>query len=41
MQAPLRRAAAKRGIDLELRDVTGEKTDLPDASVDAVISQCH
>lgn len=38
MQAPLRRAAAKRRIDLELRDVTGEKIDLPDASVDAVIS---
>ena len=38
MQAPLRRAAAKRGIDLELRDVTGEKIDLPDASADAVIS---
>jgi len=38
MQAPLRRAAAKRGIGLELRDVTGEKIDLPDASADAVIS---
>ncbi len=38
MQAPLRRAAAKRGIDLELRDVTGEKIDLPGASVDAMIS---
>jgi SAM-dependent methyltransferase len=38
MHARLRRAAAGRGIDLEIRDVVAERIDLPDASADAVIS---
>jgi ubiquinone/menaquinone biosynthesis C-methylase UbiE len=38
MHARLRRAADSRGIALELHDVVAERIDLPDASVDAVIS---
>jgi len=38
MHARLRRAAAKRGVDLEIRDVVAERIDLPDSSADAVIS---
>ena len=38
MHTRLRRAARSRGIDLEIRSVVGERIDLPDASVDAVIS---
>ena len=38
MHARLRRAAARHGIDLEIRNVVGEQIDLPDASADAVIS---
>ncbi|MGN6608113.1 MAG: class I SAM-dependent methyltransferase [Jatrophihabitans sp.] len=38
MHPRLRRAAQRRGVDLEIRDVVGERIDLPDASVDAVIS---
>jgi SAM-dependent methyltransferase len=38
MHAPLRRSAARAGVSLELRDVAGEKIDLPEASADAVIS---
>jgi len=38
MHARLRRAARAAGVDLEIRDVVGEQIDLPDASVDAVIS---
>ena len=38
MHSPLRRAAARHGVDLELRDVVGERIDLPDRSADAVIS---
>jgi SAM-dependent methyltransferase len=38
MHARLRRAAQRRGVDLEIRDVVAERMDLPDASTDAVIS---
>ena len=38
MHPRLRRAARVHGVDLEIRDVVGERIDLPDASVDAVIS---
>ena len=38
MHARLRRAARKRNVDLELRSVVAERIDLPDASVDTVIS---
>lgn len=38
MHARLRRAARGRGIELEIRSVVGERIDLPDASVDTVIS---
>jgi SAM-dependent methyltransferase len=38
MQARLRQAARRRGVELELRSVTGERIDLPDASADTVIS---
>jgi SAM-dependent methyltransferase len=38
MHARLWRAAAKRGVDLEIRDVVAERIDLPDASADAIIS---
>jgi SAM-dependent methyltransferase len=34
----LRRAAAKRGVELDLRDRPAETLDLPDASADAVVS---
>ena len=38
MHARLRRAAHKRKVELELRSVVAERIDLPDASVDTVIS---
>jgi SAM-dependent methyltransferase len=38
MHRSLRLAAERRGIDLDIRDVVGERIDLPDSSVDAVIS---
>ncbi len=38
MHTRLRRAARRRGIALEIRSVVGERIDLPDASVEAVIS---
>ncbi len=38
MHKRLRRAARRRGIDLEIRSVIGERIDLPDASAEAVIS---
>lgn len=38
MHARLRARAARHEIDLELRDVVGEHLDLPDASVDVVVS---
>jgi SAM-dependent methyltransferase len=38
MHPALRAAAARRGIDLEVRAVGAEATGLPDASVDAVVS---
>lgn len=38
MHARLRRAARSRSVDLEIRSVVGERLDLPDGSVDAVIS---
>lgn len=38
MHSMLRRAAARNGVELEIRDVVGERIDLPDASADAVIS---
>ncbi|MFF2271142.1 class I SAM-dependent methyltransferase [Agromyces sp. NPDC058136] len=38
MHAPLRRAALRHGVQLDLRDRTAEHTGLPDASVDTVIS---
>jgi len=38
MHRSLRLAAARRGVDLDVRDVVGERIDLPDASADAVIS---
>ena len=38
MHRSLRRAAEQRHIELEIRDVVGERIDLPDSSADAVIS---
>lgn len=38
MHAMLAHAAARHGVELEIRDVVGERMDLPDASADAVIS---
>ena len=38
MHARLSRAAARHGVSVEIRDVVGERIDLPDASADAVIS---
>jgi SAM-dependent methyltransferase len=38
MHGPLRMAAERRKIELEIRDVVGERIDLPDSSADAVIS---
>jgi SAM-dependent methyltransferase len=38
MHARLRRAAGRRGVELEIRSVVGERIDLPDASADTVIS---
>ena len=38
MHGSLRLAAQKRKIELDIRDVVGERVDLPDSSVDAVIS---
>jgi SAM-dependent methyltransferase len=38
MHRPLRRAAQRREIELEIRDVVGERIDLPDSSTEAVIS---
>jgi SAM-dependent methyltransferase len=38
MHPSLRHAAEQRGIELEIRDVVGERIDIPDASADAVIS---
>ena len=38
MHARLRRAARRRGVELEIRSVVGERIDLPDPSVEAVIS---
>jgi ubiquinone/menaquinone biosynthesis C-methylase UbiE len=38
MHAGLRRNAKKRGVALEIRHVVGEAIDLPDHSVDAVIT---
>ena len=38
MHARLRRAARAHGVDLEVRSIVAEQVDLPDASVDAVIS---
>ena len=38
MHARLRRAARRRGVELEIRSVVGERVDLPDASAETVIS---
>jgi len=38
MHAPLRKAAQRYGIELELRDEEADTTSLPDASADAVVS---
>jgi SAM-dependent methyltransferase len=38
MHTRLRRAARAAGVDLQIRDIVAERIDLPDASVDAVIS---
>jgi SAM-dependent methyltransferase len=38
MHARLRRAARRRGVELEIRRVVGERIDLPDARAEAVIS---
>ena len=38
MHARLRKAARAQGVDLEVRSIVAEQVDLPDASVDAVIS---
>ena len=38
MHRRLRAAAARHGVDLDLREVVAERTGLPDRSVDAVIS---
>lgn len=37
MHAPLRAAAARRGVALEIRELRGEALDLPDESVEAVV----
>ena len=38
MHQSLNKAAERRGVELEIRDVVAERIDLPDASADAVIS---
>ncbi len=38
MHARLRRAARRRDVELEIRSVVGERIDLPDGSVETVIS---
>jgi SAM-dependent methyltransferase len=38
MHARLRRAARRRGVELEIRSVVGERIDLPDGSTDTVVS---
>jgi SAM-dependent methyltransferase len=38
MHARLRRAARRRGVELEIRRAVGERIDLPDASAETVIS---
>jgi SAM-dependent methyltransferase len=38
MHARLRRAARRRGVELEIRTVVAERIDLPDASAETVIS---
>ncbi|MCW2540930.1 MAG: Methyltransferase type 11 [Frankiales bacterium] len=38
MHRRLRRAARRRGVDLEIRSAVGERIDLPDDSAEAVIS---
>jgi SAM-dependent methyltransferase len=38
MHARLRRAARRRGVELEIRSVVGERIDLPDASTEVAIS---
>jgi SAM-dependent methyltransferase len=38
MHARLRNAARRRGVELEIRSVVGERIDLPDASTETVIS---
>jgi len=38
MHARLRRAARRRGVELEIRSAVGERIDLPDASAEVVIS---
>jgi SAM-dependent methyltransferase len=38
MHARLRRAARRRGVELEIRSVVGERIDLPNASAETVIS---
>jgi len=38
MHGRLRRAARRRGVRLDLREVPAERTDLPDASADVVVS---
>ena len=38
MHARLRRAARRRGVELEIRSVAGERIDLPDSSAATVIS---
>ena len=38
MHAGLRDAAQRQGVQLDLRECTAERTDLPDSSADAVIS---
>jgi SAM-dependent methyltransferase len=38
MHARLRRAARRRGVEVEIRGVVGERIDLPDASAETVIS---
>lgn len=38
MHARLRRAARRRGVELEIRSVVGERIDLPDHSAETIIS---
>ena len=38
MHARLRRAARRHGVELDIRSVVGERIDLPDASVETVIT---